>query len=256
MQYDQAAELWRQLLALLAGAGESSHATLHNPALRFTADCKAGKFDKISDAEYQELLHKIEETSALFRDKPSAPAADILLRAVRATRLDRDELMALTDILASASERTDYVSAWKDGHDSITPVMGMSPQDIYKIIADGISGQEEAKRASSMAVYNHLHGRKRNVLFAGPTGSGKSETWRVLAKQFPFIRIYDASMISADGWKGSLHIRSILESVPEGERCHLMIVLDEADKMLEPAIGSGGVDFSLKVQDNLSILSY
>ena len=251
MQYDHAAELWRQLFSSLAGAGESSRTTLHNPAIKFTADCKAGRFDKTSDAEYQNLLYRIEECSALFRDKPSAPADDLLLKAIRATRLDRDEIMALTDTLARASERVDYVTAWKKGNDTITPALDMSPTDIYNIINGGVSGQEVAKRAAALVVYNHVHGRKRNAVFAGPTGCGKSEIWRVLSRRFPFIRIFDATLISADGWKGSLHFRSILEFVPEAERAHMVMVLDEADKMIAPAVGSGGCDFGLKVQDNL-----
>ena len=253
MQKKQAFEMWHRLLSALSGAGPTSVIRLCNPGVMFTKDAKAGKYDKVSDTEYNSLLHAVEEEGALYRKKPLELADTLLINAIRSTHLEPDEKASICRILAEASERIDYTqSSEPDPLPEFTArIQSLSPKDICDILNGGISGQEDAKRSAAMIIFNHLNGRKRNALFAGPTGCGKSEIWRVLSRSFPAIRIFDASTLAPDGWRGSLHIRSLFEAYPENEREHAIIVLDEADKMLEPAIGSGGTDYSLMVQDNL-----
>lgn len=43
---------------------------LKNPAVEFAKDAKAGKFDDISDAEYNEKLDDVERRAVLWEDKP------------------------------------------------------------------------------------------------------------------------------------------------------------------------------------------
>ena len=100
-----------------------------------------------------------------------------------------------------------------------------------------------------MLVYNHLQGHRRNMLVAGPTGCGKTEIWRTLQKKFPFIKIINGPQLSCDGWKGSYHVKDIfLEEKPQ-MREHMIVVVDEADKLFEPMVGSGGTDFSRSIQN-------
>lgn len=79
-------------------------------------------------------------------------------------------------------------------------------------------------------------------------GCGKSETWRCLSKEYPgLIRIIDFSRMSADGWKGSLHLRDIFTGIDPDDlrRRGLIVVLDEADKILcEHALGARRIGFS------------
>ena len=76
----------------------------------------------------------------------------------------------------------------------------MSPKAIKKYLDKHIEGQEEAKIAAAVMMYNHMRGIKENGIFVGPSGCGKTEIFRVLADLFPeTIYIYDASSITDDG---------------------------------------------------------
>ena len=103
------------------------------------------------------------------------------------------------------------------------------PQVIKKILDDYVIGQDEAKKALSVAVYNHykrilqspstaLGGRRRggskkntddvdiqksNVLLLGPTGVGKTYLAQTLAKtlKVPFA-IADATTLTEAGYVG------------------------------------------------------
>ena len=130
-----------------------------------------------------------------------------------------------------------------------------SPKSIYENLNSRILGQAEAKKAASMVVYNHVEGRRSNTVFCGPTGSGKSEIWRQLSHEYPrLIRMVDASRLSADGWKGSLHLRDIFDGISPGDirNYGLIVVLDEADKIIcETMTSSNGTDYSAITQNSL-----
>jgi len=101
-----------------------------------------------------------------------------------------------------------------------------SPSKIKSALDDYVIGQDEAKRILSVAVYNHykrirpnseketeendllkkfdgVEIEKSNVLFIGPTGSGKTYLARTLAKMLdvPFA-IADATSITEAGYVG------------------------------------------------------
>lgn len=125
------------------------------------------------------------------------------------------------------------------------------PIDIYNYLNKYVIGQEEAKKAAAMLVYNHVRNRARNIAIAGPTGSGKTEIWRVLAKKFKFIKIIDASSIGASGWKANMHISDIFKDISKVTAEHLIIVWDEFDKACEPAVSSGGTDHARLLQNEM-----
>ena len=102
-----------------------------------------------------------------------------------------------------------------------------------------------------MLMYHHLHGNSRNIVMAGASGCGKTEIFRALSKKYDFIRIINGPQLSCDGWKGSFHLKDIFWDEPKETAEHLVIVVDEADKMLEPAIASGGTDVARRVQNEL-----
>lgn len=118
-------------------------------------------------------------------------------------------------------------------HHSMTQIYSWTPKLIYQYLGEHVYGQEEAKRGAAMLVYNHLQGHRRNMLVAGPTGCGKTEIWRTLQKKFSFIKIINGPQLSCDGWKGSYHVKDIfLEEKPQ-MREHMIVVVDEADKLFE-----------------------
>ena len=90
----------------------------------------------------------------------------------------------------------------------------MKPEEIHKILDDYVIGQEAAKKALSVSVYNHykrvtafgnsdVELQKSNILMLGPTGSGKTLLAQTLARllNVPFA-IADATSLTEAGYVG------------------------------------------------------
>ncbi len=127
----------------------------------------------------------------------------------------------------------------------------VSPGQIYQYLEKHIYGQKEALRAAAMLLYNHMQGRKRNLLFVGPTGCGKTEIWRVCQQLYPQIRIIDSTRITGEGWIGSFKVKNIFDHMSRIEAERAIIVFDEFDKLCEPQISAGGSNHSLIAQNEL-----
>ena len=124
------------------------------------------------------------------------------------------------------------------------------PKEIKAILDEHVIGQEEAKLALSVAVYNHykrilsldaeddgVEIQKSNVLLLGPTGVGKTYIAQTLAKSFkvPFA-IADATTLTEAGYVGedveNILLRLIQAAdfdVARAERG--IIYIDEIDKI-------------------------
>lgn len=131
-----------------------------------------------------------------------------------------------------------------------------SPKEIEEWIhtGGGIIGQDAAVKAAAMTVYNHYEGRPSVSLFIGPTGSGKTEIWRALQREYgaQSITIVDASNLTAEGWKGSNKLSGIFRAMDsDARRKRVILVLDEADKIIEPVYGSNGTNYSEIIQSQL-----
>lgn len=125
-----------------------------------------------------------------------------------------------------------------------------TPKKIYGYLDQYVWKQEEAKKAASVIAYNCFERRiKTNAMFVGPTGCGKTFTWRCVKRIFPDrIEIVDGSNLTQDGWKGEKKWSSLFRSpiFRSGERS--ILVIDEADKMLYPKFTSGGENVSHSIQ--------
>ena len=265
MKKETARNFWRRYLGLVCNGASSQY--VENPSLSFVVEAKAGEYDEISDKEYDVMLKDCEQFSAIWRKEARREAGDIFLDALQMTNISREYREKLAELLAACSLHTDYLSKTESSVSSARPagsrsdadhmedLRSLSPREIYNALCRRIHGQEEAKRAAAMITYHHMKGRRSNAVFCGPSGCGKSELWRQLAKDFPgIVRIVDASRLSAEGWKGSFHLRDIFEGIPAGdiEARGRIIVLDEADKICcETAMGAGGTNYNSLVQNNL-----
>ncbi len=126
------------------------------------------------------------------------------------------------------------------------------PKEIKAFLDDYVIGQESAKKALSVAVYNHykrlnmnedsdVELQKSNILLIGPTGSGKTYLAQTLAKMLdvPFA-IADATTLTEAGYVGedveNILLKLIQSANYDIERAERGIIyLDEIDKISKKA---------------------
>ena len=129
------------------------------------------------------------------------------------------------------------------------PVKLMLPTEMKKVLDEYVIGQDRAKKAMCVAVYNHykrigwkarkdeIELQKSNILMLGPTGSGKTYLAQTLARilEVPFA-IADATSVTEAGYVGddveTILLRLIQAADWDIERAQKGIVyIDEIDKI-------------------------
>lgn len=154
------------------------------------------------------------------------------------------------------------------------PKATISPQDIYNEISKTVVGQHQAKVDLSLSLYMHYinllykekncnrAGINNNILLHGPSGNGKTFLVKTAIKAmrdltglpiFPLMEV-DASTLTSEGWAGTsisdlldIHIRKVSETALPTT----VVYLDEFDKLVNPAVGSGGTDHNKQTMYSL-----
>jgi ATP-dependent Clp protease ATP-binding subunit ClpX len=129
------------------------------------------------------------------------------------------------------------------------------PREIHEVLQEYVVGQEAAKRALSVAVYNHykrvqmassgedpeVELQKSNILLLGPTGCGKTLLAQTLARilNVPFA-IADATALTEAGYVGE-DVENILLKLIQAADYDVkkaetgIIYIDEIDKIARKA---------------------
>ena len=124
----------------------------------------------------------------------------------------------------------------------------LKPEEIHSILDEYVIGQDDAKKALSVAVYNHykrilasknldVELQKSNILMLGPTGSGKTLLAQTLARllNVPFA-IADATTLTEAGYVGE-DVENILLKIIQAADYDIdraqcgIIYIDEIDKI-------------------------
>jgi ATP-dependent Clp protease ATP-binding subunit ClpX len=124
-----------------------------------------------------------------------------LCNDILSSEMDRNSASPTAPALTTTAPKTDMRSVPK-------------PKEIVAFLNEYVVGQELAKRALSVAVYNHykrirdvglddVELQKSNILMVGPTGSGKTLLAQTLARMLnvPFA-IADATSLTEAGYVG------------------------------------------------------
>jgi ATP-dependent Clp protease ATP-binding subunit ClpX len=128
-----------------------------------------------------------------------------------------------------------------------------TPHEISDILGEYVIGQEQAKKALAVAVYNHykrlrsnassgdVELAKSNILLIGPTGSGKTLLAQTLARllNVPFV-IADATTLTEAGYVGE-DVENIIQKLLQ--KCDYdvdkakqgIVYIDEIDKVSRKA---------------------
>lgn len=187
-------------------------------------------------------------------DECISVCADAMMRdlglSVAAMKPDQDEEVAPRHARHSAE-------AVASATPSPAEILGAlpTPHELYDRLSEHVVGQEQAKRALSVAVYNHykrislgadaqegdVELAKSNIMLLGPTGSGKTLLAQTLARtlKVPFA-IADATTLTEAGYVGedveNILLKLITAADFDIERAQIGIIyVDEIDKIARKA---------------------
>ena len=155
----------------------------------------------------------------------------------------------------------------KKSTQTATKLITYTPVQIKKQLDEYVIGQENAKKVVSVGIYNHfkrinknLDINKSNILLIGPTGCGKTELARTIAKIFdvPFV-IADVTSMTEAGYVGNnvedMLVDLIMSAKGDIKKAEQGIIyIDEIDKIARTSNGNSEVSREGVQQSLLKII--
>lgn len=153
-----------------------------------------------------------------------------------------EDCIELADDILTNNEKNNKIDIIKNKNKILE---NYTPSKLKKHLDDYIIGQEEAKKKISIAVYNHykrvynkdLNVDKSNIMLLGPSGTGKTEIARTIAKvlNVPFA-VADATSLTEAGYVGDDVENILLKLIQDADYDiaaaeHGIIYIDEIDKI-------------------------
>ena len=225
------------------------------------------KEEKKENEEYEKfcfMCHRPESVAGKMIDLPNdiCVCSDCMQKSfdmMNNNKFDLSQLMNMPGVhimnmaeLENMMPKAKPVKKKKEGEKKAEPVFNIrdipAPHKIKAQLDDYVIGQEYAKKAISVAVYNHykrvatntmdeIEIEKSNMLMIGPTGSGKTYLVKTLARLLDVpLAITDATSLTEAGYIGD-DIESVVSKllaaadndVEKAERG--IIFIDEIDKI-------------------------
>lgn len=192
----------------------------------------------------QDMVHKLIAGPAVFICDECVHLCDEMIQSTPHER-------QLKEMLDDLDSRSSSGESNKPGFENL-----LTPSEIHAQLSQYVIGQESAKKALSVAVYNHykrvslgkitsdddeVELAKSNIMLVGPTGCGKTLLAQTLARtlQVPFA-IADATALTEAGYVGedveNILLKLITAADDDIEKASVGIIyVDEIDKVARKA---------------------
>lgn len=153
-----------------------------------------------------------------------------------------EDCIEAADEVLTNSKKNNKINTIKNRNEILK---NYTPSKLKEHLDNYIIGQEEAKKKISIAVYNHykrvynknLDVDKSNIMLLGPSGTGKTEIARTIAKvlNVPFA-VADATSLTEAGYVGDDVENILLKLIQDADYDiaaaeHGIIYIDEIDKI-------------------------
>ena len=222
------------------------------------ADRNDGRFGKRSDIVCAFCGKRPEDVAAMISgpngiyicDECISLCADAMMRDLGMQAAQDQRSHGVYDAVDAQVEPVDAVPNPEEILENLP-----TPHELYQQLSEYVVGQEPAKKALSVAVYNHykriqmgaeaeegdVELAKSNIMLLGPTGSGKTLLAQTLARtlRVPFA-IADATKLTEAGYVGEDVENILLKLITAADfdigRAEIGIIyIDEIDKIARKA---------------------
>lgn len=243
MKRQDAYKFWLTYMKLITKDGADIE--MSNPLHDFKAQAHAGDFDELSDETYYERYERAEEVASFWKGASEKSVGKIFLEALKQTPIGESEVKDLAMMMAEISERTTY--DWEQRK--------QEEEKAQEPKAKGHGQEDKRLQEKERKERNKERNQEADAGFEAFYGETPFDT---KPYQWTPHRIYDYLGEYVYGQEEAKrgaaimlyhHMKDIFLEEPTEKVKKLLVVIDEADKLFEPMVGSGGTDFSRAIQN-------